>query len=316
MLCTGSWGRRKYLPLLPTIWQILFGHNFPCYFEDVSVFSKGHSIMLRCVSAHKFSLNSFFVEISRKFFEEVLFSPVRLKASNMPTCFLFDSSFEFLEVCKHFIVLPPGKDPSVPREVVDKGDIVSTSSEYFPLSRFPHFEWITSRRPLLTFHSFGNGCRCLPNWQASHTPSISFSLNVGSPMATPFDRIALSLLRLMWPIRLCHNSMSDSAFRAFCEHGRFHLVRIENEHSALSSSVHDYSTLFFDETTALVESNLHPLLNNLADRDQILRDGRYMQDIFDVGLLTFFVGWNIADVPNRMRSVVSGFDIAESLRLS
>ena len=93
-------------------------------------------------------------------------------------------------------------------------------------------------------------------------------------------------------------------FGAFCEHGRFHLVRIENEHSALSSSVHDYSTLFFDETTALVESNLHPLLNNLANEDQILRDGGYMQAIFNVYLVTFFAEWNIADVPNRMRSVV------------
>ena len=105
-------------------------------------------------------------------------------------------------------------------------------------------------------------------------------------------------------------------FRAFCEHGRFHLVRIENEHSALSSSARDDSALFFDEATVLVESNLHPLLNQLADRDQILRDGRYMQDIFNVGLLTFFTERNIADVPNRMRSVVSGFDIAGSLRLS
>ena len=61
-------------------------------------------------------------------------------------------------------------------------------------------------------------------------------------------------------------------FRAFCEHGRLHLVQIEDEHSALSSSACDDATLFFDEAPVLVESNLHPLLNHLADRDQIVCD--------------------------------------------
>ena len=47
-------------------------------------------------------------------------------------------------------------------------------------------------------------------------------------------------------------------FGAFCEHGRFHLVWIENEHSALSSSTRDKSALFFNEATALVESTCIP----------------------------------------------------------
>ena len=42
-------------------------------------------------------------------------------------------------------------------------------------------------------------------------------------------------------------------FRAFCEHGRLHLVRIEDEHSALSSSAHDDSTLFSNEAPFFVE---------------------------------------------------------------
>ena len=62
------------------------------------------------------------------------------------------------------------------------------------------------------FLSFENSCRCcLPNWQASHTPIISFSIKVTSPMPTYFDCIILSFWRLMWPIRLCDNSMSASA---------------------------------------------------------------------------------------------------------
>ena len=70
-------------------------------------------------------------------------------------------------------------------------------------------------------------------------------------------------------------------FRAFREHGGFHLLRIENEHPPLSSSAHDDSAFFFDEAAFLVESHLHPLLNHLADRDQILCDGGKMQDIFN-----------------------------------
>ena len=70
--------------------------------------------------------------------------------------------------------------------------------------------------------SFWNGCLCcLPNWHASHTPSMSFSLNVRSPMMTPFDCIALSLLRLMSPIHLCHKSMLELAFMLFANMADF-----------------------------------------------------------------------------------------------
>ena len=93
-------------------------------------------------------------------------------------------------------------------------------------------------------------------------------------------------------------------------------MRIENEHAALSSSAHDDSALFFDEAPILVESNLHSLLNHLADRDKKFRDSGNMQDIFNVCFLTSFAERNIADVPNRVSSVISDFDITGSLRLS
>ena len=47
-------------------------------------------------------------------------------------------------------------------------------------------------------------------------PSISFSLKVGSPMTTPFDCIPLSFWRLIWPILLCHSSISVSALGYTC----------------------------------------------------------------------------------------------------
>ena len=113
-------------------------------------------------------------------------------------------------------------------------------------------------------------------------------------MTTPLDCITLSLLRFMWLILLCHSSI----------------------HSAFSSSARDESALFFNEATTLVESNLHPLLNNLVDRDQILRDGRYMQDILNVYLVALFTKWDIADVPNQMSGVVSDLDMARSIWIS
>ena len=93
-------------------------------------------------------------------------------------------------------------------------------------------------------------------------------------------------------------------------------MQIENEHPALSSSACDDSAFFFDEAPFLVESDLHSLFNRLADRDQIFRDSGYMQYIFNVCLLTSFAERDIADVPNRVRGVISGFDITGSLRLS
>ena len=93
-------------------------------------------------------------------------------------------------------------------------------------------------------------------------------------------------------------------------------MRVEDEHPALSSSARDDSAFFFDKAPFLVESNLHALLNHLADRDQILCDGGNMQYIFNVCLLTSFAERDIADVPNRVRSVIPGFDITGSLRLS
>ena len=93
-------------------------------------------------------------------------------------------------------------------------------------------------------------------------------------------------------------------------------MRIENEHPTLSSYAHEDLAFFCNEAPFLVESNLHALLNHLSDRDQILCDGGNMQDIFNVCLLTSFTKWNIVDVPNRVRTVISGFDITGSLRLS
>ena len=76
------------------------------------------------------------------------------------------------------------------------------------------------------------------------------------------------------------------------------------------------STIFLDEATFVVEADLHALLHDLADRDQFFCYGGNMQDIFYASLVTFFPEWDIADVPNRMRSVVSGLYVAGLIRHS
>ena len=76
------------------------------------------------------------------------------------------------------------------------------------------------------------------------------------------------------------------------------------------------SAVFLDEAPVVVETNLHALLHDLADRDQILRDGRYMQDSLDASLLTFFPEWDIVDVSNGTRSVVSRLYVVGSIRRS
>ena len=105
-------------------------------------------------------------------------------------------------------------------------------------------------------------------------------------------------------------------FGAFCKHGRFHLMLVENEHSALSSSASDELALFFDEETALVESNLLSLFHNLVDGDQILHDGWYMQDILNLYLVAIFLEWDITDVTSQMSSVVSDLNVLGSIQLS
>ena len=129
----------------------------------------------------------------------------------------------------------------------------------------------------------------------------------------------------LYPLELLEVDIANSfvpylyvciGFGAFSKHGRFHLVRIENEHSTFPSTTSDELAFLLDEATTLVEMDLHPLLQNLADWDQILRDGWYMQDVFNVCIIAFFAEWDIADMLNGVSSIISGLNIAGSIRLS
>ena len=179
-------------------WQMFLIHHCPCHLEYMPVLSFGYSVLLRCMFTNKLPLDSFLPKVCCEGIREVLFVVVWSKAPYMTTNFLFDFVLEFLEVWEHFTLLPHGEDPGVPREVFDERYIILTTTDFF-LWVGPHAsECITSRISLLTFLSFGNSCWCcLPNWQASHMPGISFSIKVRSSMTIPFDCIPLSFWRLI-----------------------------------------------------------------------------------------------------------------------
>ena len=135
-------------------------------------------------------------------------------------------------------------------------------------------------------------------------------------MTTPFDCIALSLLRLMWPILLCHNFMTESAFVLFANMADF---------ISCKSRINIRPSL---RLRAMIRPSFpmkHPPWSNRTcipcstiwpTETKILRDGGNMQDIFNECLLTTFAERDIADAPNRVCRVISGFDITGSLRLS
>mgnify|MGYP006872761979 CR=1 FL=1 len=120
-------------------------------------------------------------------------------------------------------------------------------------------------RGLCLHFFFGNGCRCcLLNEQATDTPSISFSLNVRSPITIPFDCMPLSLLRLIWLVLLSHSIMSVLALVSFANMVD-HLAQIENVHSAFPSTTSDDSAFLLYEAITLVELDLHHLITLHVD---------------------------------------------------
>ena len=92
-------------------------------------------------SSEKYSLppsNQNHVRIIYEFIRELLLTPIQSKSLDMPTYGFFDFTLKFLEMSKHFALLPHKVDPSVPREVVDERDIISASAKCGCLCRSPN----------------------------------------------------------------------------------------------------------------------------------------------------------------------------------
>ena len=125
----------------------------------------------------------------------------------MPTHFFFNFVLELLEVWEHFVT--HWKDPI--QRLRNNGIHWTLSFALVPKNQ----NELHPRGLFSCFSLLEMGTNVLPNWHAAHTPSIPFSLKVGSVMTIPFDCIPLSLWRLMWLILLCHNSVSMWTLRSF-----------------------------------------------------------------------------------------------------
>ena len=120
-----------------------------------------------------------------------------------------------------------------------------------------------------------------------------FDSKAGSSMKTPFDCITLEV------------DLADSLvpqldvrldFKTFGIRGRFHLIRIENEHAAFSLSPRYKLAIFFYKASSIVETDLHASLHDLANRGQILCVCRNVQDILDTIVFASLAEWNVVDV--------------------
>ena len=65
--------------------HVLLVHHGPRYFEDVSIFALGYTVLLWSVLGSEFSPNPFLSEIRREVVREVLLAVIRSQASYMST---------------------------------------------------------------------------------------------------------------------------------------------------------------------------------------------------------------------------------------
>jgi hypothetical protein len=83
---------------------------------------------------------------------------------------------------------------------------------------------------------------------------------------------------------------------------------VEDEHPPVSAPLRNNPAFFFDEGSKVRKPNLHPLVDDLSDRDQVLRNRRNVQHIHEFPFLPDTAQGNFFDVRNRMRSVISDRD--------
>jgi hypothetical protein len=83
---------------------------------------------------------------------------------------------------------------------------------------------------------------------------------------------------------------------------------VEDEHPPVSASSRDNPAFFFDEGSEVRKPNLHPLVDDFSDRDQVLRNRRNMQHVHEFPFLPNLAQGNFSDVRILIRSVISGRD--------
>ena len=212
----------------------------------------------------------------------------------MPTGFFFNLALELLEVEEHFVILLHRVDPRVARVVVDEGYVVSAFVDCQRLSQSPYI------RVYDVEEAFACGA-LLREWESmlfAELTRFAYSVDPFRLECRKSDEDSLCLHRAE-PLEV---DVADSlvpqldarlVFETVSVHCRFHLVRIEDEHSAVSPPLSYESAILLDEASFFVEADLHALLHDLADRDQILCYCGHVQDILDAIVLAVVAEWDL-----------------------
>ena len=194
--------------------------------------------------------------------------------------------------------------------VVDEGDVLAASADRCRLSRSPYV--------LVDYIEEALACEVLlQEWKSMLFAKLAcFAHSVDSfrfeGQKSDYDSLRLhstKSLEVYVADSLVPQLDVCLGFETFGVHGRVYLVRIKDEQATVSLSLGYESAIFLDE------ADFNALLHDLADRDQILcYCEQNVQDILDTSFLAFFPEWDIADVPNGMRSVVFGLYVARLIR--
>ena len=97
-------------------------------------------------------------------------------------------------------------------------------------------------------------------------------------------------------------------FLSFREHCGATVRRVEDEHPPISTPLHNHLAFFLNEAPEVCKPDLHPLVNDLSDRHQVLCDCHNVKHVHEFPFLPEMAQGNFSDIRDRMQSVVSDYD--------
>ena len=165
-------------------------------------------------------------------------------------------------------------DPRVPRVIVNEGDEISTPAKTNILCRSPYIRMYQVELVLASIMLVGERKSVL-------LPELARFTNLCLP-ATKFGQSEYHLFRL----QILKPLVVDVAyplvpqvdirlgFLSPYEHCGATVSRVEDEHPPISAPLRNNTTFFLNEAPEVCKPDLHPLVDDLSDRHQVLRDCR------------------------------------------
>jgi hypothetical protein len=204
----------------------------------------------------------------------------------------------------------------VPRVVVDEGNEVSASAKTNVLRRPPYvgisqIDLVTApitivgeQKSVLLPELAGFTNLCGVATKFGQTENHMFRLQVLKP---PKVDVADPLVPQV-DIRLGFLSLREQG-------GVGSIVStVEDKHPPVFASSRNNPAFLLDEGSEVCKSDLHSLVDDLSDRDQVLRNRRNVQHVHKFPFLSDAAQGNFSDVRNLVRSVVSSRDYSGGLR--